>query len=117
MVLNGLDNPQMFYTALLIENIILAETICEYEDLLLKTFGNLEYNKKLEQYKFHYSRLNEFTLNRLYLINKRLQTNISNIDNKEIRLLADEAKEEMPKIQQEIERVINILQNQNKSTP
>ena len=117
MVLNGLDNPQMFYIALLIENIFMAETICAYEGLLLKTIDNLEENKKLEQYKFHYSRLNEFTLNRLYLINKSLQTNIFNSDNKEIRLLADEAKEKIPKIQQEIEGVINILQNQNKSTP
>ena len=43
----------------------MAETICAYEGLLLKTIDNLEDNKKLEQYKFHYSRLNEFTLNRL----------------------------------------------------
>jgi len=117
MVLNGLDNPQMFYIALLIENIFMAETICAYEGLLLKTIDNLEDNKKLEQYNSHYSRLKESTLNRLYLINRSSQANISNIDNKEIRLLADEAKEEMHKVQQEIEGVIIILQNQNKSTP
>ena len=117
LVLNGLDNPQMFYLALLIENILMAEIICSYEGLLLKTFDNLEDNKKLEQYNFHYSRLKESTLNRLYLINRSSQTNISNIDNKEIRLLADEAKEEILKVQQEIEGVINFLQNKTKSTP
>ena len=101
----------------MIENIFMAETICAYEGLLLKTIDNLEDNKKLEQYNSHYSSLKESTLNRLYLINRSSQTNISNIDNKEIRLLADEAKEEMHKVQQEIEGVINILQNQNKSTP
>lgn len=117
MVLNGLDSPQMFYMALLIENIFTAETICAYESLLLKTFDNLEDNNKLEQYNIHYSRLKESTLNRLYLINRSSQTNISNINNKEIRLLADEAKEEMLNVQQEIEGVINILQNKTKSTP
>jgi hypothetical protein len=117
MVLNELDNPQMFYIALLMENIFMAETICAYEGLLLKTFDNFEDNKKLEQYNFHYSRLKESTLNRLYLINRSTQANISNINNKEIRLLADVAKEEMLKVQKEIEGVMNILQNQNKSTP
>jgi hypothetical protein len=117
MVLNGLDSPQMFYMALLIENIFTSETICAYESLLLKTFDNLEDNNKLEQYNIHYSRLKESTLNRLYLINRSSQTNISNINNKEIRLLADEAKEEMLNVQQEIEGVINILQNKTKSTP
>jgi hypothetical protein len=116
-VLYGLDNPEMFHITLLIENIFLAETICTYESLLLKTLDNLEEYKKLEQYNFHYSRLKESTLNRLYLNYKSTQINISNINDKEIIKLADKAKEEMLKILQEIEGVITILQNQNRSTP
>ena len=54
IVLNGLDNPEMFQITLLIENIFLAETICTYESLLLKTLDNLEEYKKLEQYNFGY---------------------------------------------------------------
>ena len=73
--------------------------------------------KKLEQYNFHYSRLKESTLNRLYLNYKSTQTNIANIDDKEIIKLAAKAKEEMLKVLQEIEGVITILQNQNRSTP
>ena len=117
IVLNGLDNPEMFQITLLIENIFLAETICTYESLLLKALDNLEEYKKLEQYNFHYSRLKESTLNRLYLNYKSTQTNIANIDDKEIIKLADKAKEEMLKVLQEIEGVITILQNQNRSTP
>ncbi len=117
IVLNGLDNPEMFHITLLIENIFLAETICAYESLLLKTLDNLEQNKKLEQYNFHFSRLKESTLNRLYLNYKSTQTNIASIDDKEIIKLADEAKKEMLKVLQEIEGVITILQNQNRSTP
>ena len=113
IVLNGLDNPEMFQITLLIENIFLAETICTYESLLLKALDNLEEYKKLEQYNFHYSRLKESTLNRLYLNYKSTQTNIANIDDKEIIKLADKAKEEMLKVLQEIEGVITILQNQN----
>jgi hypothetical protein len=107
----------MFHITLLIENIFLAETICTYESLLLKTLDNLEEYKKLEQYNFHYSRLKESTLNRLYLNYKSTQINISNINDKEIIKLADKAKEEMLKVLQEIEGVITILQNQNRSTP
>jgi hypothetical protein len=116
-VLYGLDNPEMFHITLLIENIFLVETICTYESLLLKTLDNLEEYKKLEQYNFHYSRLKESTLNRLYLNYKSTQINISNINDKEIIKLADKAKEEMLKVLQEIEGVITILQNQNRSTP
>jgi len=112
IILNGLDNPKMFHITLLIENIFLAETICAYESLLLKTLDNLEENKKIEQYNFHYSRLKESTLNRLYLNYKSTQTNIANIDDKEIIKLADKVKEEMLKVLQEIEGVITILQNQ-----
>ncbi len=115
MVLNGLDNPQMFHITLLIENIFLAETICAYESLLLKTLDNLEENKKLEQYNFHYSRLKEATLKRLYLNFTNTQTNIANIDDKEILQVADRAKEEMMIILQQIEGIITILQNQTRS--
>ena len=117
IVLNGLDNPKMLHITLLIENIFLAETICAYESLLLKSLDNLEENKKLEQYNFHYSRLKESTLKRLYLNYQRTQTNIANIDDKEIIQLADKAKEAMLKVLQEIEGVITILQNQNRSAP
>jgi hypothetical protein len=117
IVLNGLDNPKMFHVTLLIENIFLTETICAYESLLLKTLDNLEENKKIEQYNIHYSRLKESTLNRLYLNYKSAQTNIANIDDKEIIQFADKAKEAMLKVLQEIEGVITILQNQNRSAP
>ena len=117
IVLDGLDNPQMFHITLLIENIFLAETICAYESLLLKTLDSLEENKKIEQYNFHYSRLKESTLIRLYLNYKSIQTNIAKIDDKEIIQLADKAKEAMLKVLQEIEGVIAILQNQTRSAP
>ena len=107
----------MFHITLLIENIFLAETICVYESLLLKILDNLEENKKLEQYNIHYSRLNESTLNRLYLNYKSTQTSIANIDDKEILQSADKAKEAMLRVLQEIEGVITILQNQNRSAP
>jgi len=117
IVLDGLDNPQMFHITLLIENIFLAETICAYESLLLKTLDSLEENKKIEQYNFHHSRLKESTLIRLYLNYKSIQTNIAKIDDKEIIQLADKAKEAMLKVLQEIEGVIAILQNQTRSAP
>ena len=117
IVLNGLDNPKMFHITLLIENIFWAETICAYESLILKSLDNLEENKKLEQYNFHYSRLKESTLNRLYLNYQSTQTNIANIDDKEIIQFADKAKEVMLKVLQEIEGVIAILQNQTRSAP
>lgn len=117
IVLNGLDNPKMFHITLLIENIFLAETICVYESLLLKILDNLQENKKLEQYNIHYSRLNESTLNRLYLNYKSTLTSIANIDDKEILQSADKAKEAMLRVLQEIEGVITILQNQNRSAP
>ena len=117
IVYNGLDDSEMFHINLLIENIFLAETICAYESLLLKGLDNLEENKKLEQYIFHYTRLKESTLNRLYLNFKSTQTNIANIDDKEIKILAGKAKEEMLIVLQEIQGVINILQNQNRSIP
>ena len=117
IVLNGLDNPKMLHITLLIENIFLAETICAYESLLLKSLDNLEENKKFEQYNFHYSRLKKSTLKRLYLNYQRTQTNIASIDDKEIIQLADKAKKAMLKVLEEIEGVITILQNQNRSAP
>lgn len=117
IILNGLDNPKMLHITLLIENIFLAETICAYESLLLKTLDSLEENKKLEQYDFHYSRLRESTLNRLYLNYKSIQINIAKIDDKEIIQLADKAKEAMLMVLREIEVVITILQNQTRSAP
>jgi hypothetical protein len=117
IILNGLDNPQILHMSLLMENIFLAETICAYESLLLKTLDGLEENKKLEQYNFHYSRLKESTLNRLYLNYKSIQINIAKIDDKEIVRLADKAKEAMLTVLQEIEVVMTILQNQTRSAP
>ena len=117
IILNGLDNPQILHMSLLIENIFLAETICAYESLLLKTLDRLKENKKLEQYNFHYSRLKESTLNRLYLNYKSIQINIAKIDDKEIVRLADKAKETMLTVLQEIEVVMTILQNQTRSAP
>lgn len=116
IVISGLDNSQIFHITLLIENIFLIETICAYESLLLKTFDNLEENKKLEQYYFHYTRLKESTLERLYLNYKSTIANIANIEDKDIIQSAEKAKVEMLKVLQEIEKVITLLQNQNRST-
>ena len=113
LVLKELNNPQLFHITLLIENIFLAETICAYEGLLLKSLDNLKENKKLEQYNFHYSRLKESTLNRLYLNYQSTQTNIANIDDKDIIQLADKAKKEMLSVLQQIKGVITILQKIN----
>ena len=117
IVLNGLDNPQIIHITLLIENIFLAETIFAYESLLLNTLNNLEENRKIEQHNFHYLRLKESTLNRLYLNFKSTQSNIANIDNKEILQLAEKAKDSMLRALQEIKKSITILGNQNRSTP
>ena len=117
MVLNGLDNPQIIHITLLIENIFLAETIFAYESLLLNTLNNLEENRKIEQHNFHYLRLKESTLNRLYLNFKSTQSNIANIDNKEILQLAEKAKDSMLRALQEIKKSITILGNINRSSP
>jgi len=116
IVINGLDNSQIFHITLLIENIFLIETICAYESLLLKTLDYVEKNKKLEQYNFHYTRLKESTLEILYLNYKSTIANIANIDDKDIIQSADKVKEEMLKVLQEIEKIITLLQNQNRST-
>jgi hypothetical protein len=117
IVLNGLDNPQIIHITSLIEHILLAETIFAYESLLLKTLNNLEENKKKEQYNFHYLRLKESTLNRLYLNFKSTQSNIAKIDNKEILQLAEKSKDAMLRALQEIKKSITILGNQTKNTP
>ena len=117
IVLNGLDNPQLIHITSLIDHIFLAETIFAYESLLLKTLNNLEENKKKEQYSFHYLRLKESTLNRLYLNYKSTQSNIGNIENKEILRLAEESKDAMLRALKEINNSISILGNQTKSTP
>ena len=117
IVLNGLDNPQIIHITLLIENIFLAETIFAYESLLIKTLNNLEENKRIDQHNFHYLRLKESTLNRLYLNFKSTQSNIANIDNKEILQLAGKANDAMLRALQEIKKSITILGNENRSTP
>ena len=116
IVINGLDNSQIFHITLLIENIFLIETICAYESLLLKTLDNLEGNKKLEQYNFHYTRLKESTLERLYLNYKSTIANIANLEDKDILQSAYKAKEKMLKVLQEIEKIITLLKNQIRST-
>ena len=116
LVLKELNNQQMFHITLLIQNIFLAETICAYESLLLKSLDNLAENKKLEQYNFHYSRLKESTLKRLYINYQSTQTNIAKIGDKDIIQLADKAKEEMLKVLRQINGVISILQKRNTNT-
>jgi hypothetical protein len=117
IVLNGLDNPQIVHVTSLIEHIFLAETIFAYESLLLKKLNNLEENKKKEQYNFHYLRLKESTLNRLYLNFKSTQSNIAKIDNKEILQLAEKSKDAMLRALQEIKKSITILGYQTGNTP
>jgi hypothetical protein len=117
ILLDGSDKPQQIYVALLIENILMIETICTYEALLLRTLDSIEGKNKNEQYDFHHSRLKKSTLKRLYLTNRSIQSNIDNIDNKEISVLAMVAKEELVKVQKRIEEVISTLQLQTRSTP
>ena len=117
LLLDGSDNPQQFHVALLVENILIVETICTYEAILLRSLDNIEETNKNEQYDFHHPRLKESTLKRLYLTNRSLQASIDNINNKEILVLAMVAKEELIKVRKRIEEVISLLKIQTRSAP
>jgi len=109
--LNELDNLEMCHITMLMENILLVETICMYEGILLGSMPNIEKGKILEQYKAHHSQLKEDILQRLYLNYKGTQSCATNIDDKIILEFADKAKEQMQTILRVIEEVIKILQS------
>ena len=112
MVLNEPDNPEDMHLKMLIENILLIETICMYESLLLNTFESIEEGEKIDQYKLLYSRLKKDTLKRLYLNFKSTQTNFMSIEDSEISELSVSVKKEMLRVLRIIEEVISTLQNQ-----
>ena len=110
--LNELDNLEMCHITMLMENILLVETICMYEGILLASMSNIEKGKMLEQYKVHHSQLKEDILKKLYLNYQGTQSCALNIDDKIILEFADKAKQEMQTTLRVIEEVIKILQSQ-----
>ena len=55
--LNELDNAEMCHITMLKENILLVETICMYEGIILGSMPNIKKEKIFEQYKVHHSQL------------------------------------------------------------
>jgi hypothetical protein len=96
--LNELDNAEMCHITMLKENILLVETICMYEGIILGSIPNIEDGKKLEQYTLHHSQLKEDIF-----------------EDKTVLEFADNAKEEMQTTLRVIEEVIKILQSQIKT--
>ena len=96
------------------ENILLVETICMYEGILLGSMPNIEKGKVLEQYKVHHSQLKKDILKKLYVNYQGTQSCATNIDDKIILELADKAKAEMQTTLRVIEEVIKLLQSQIK---
>ena len=116
MALNEPDNPEDMHIKMLIENVLLIETICMYESLLLNTFESIEEREKIDQYKLLYSRLKKDTLKRLYLNFKSTQTNFMSIEDNEISELSVSVKKEMLRVLRIIEEVISTLQSQIQGT-
>lgn len=112
--LNELNNLEMCHITMLMENILLVETICMYEGILLGSMPNIEKEKKLEQYKLHHSLLKKDILKRLYLNYQGTQSCTANINDKIISEFADKAIQEMQTTLRVIEEVIDILQGQIK---
>ena len=110
--LNELDNAEMCHISMLKENILLVETICMYEGIILGSIPNIEDGKKIEQYTLHHSQLKEDILNRLYLNYQSTQSCSANIEDKIVLEFADKAKEEMQMTLRVVEEVIKILQSQ-----
>ena len=108
-----LDDKGMCRISLLEENILLIETICMYESILLGAMKYLEDGKKREQYNLHYTLLKDDILKRLYLNYKSFQSNYVNLDDKLFLEVADRAKEEMITALRLIEEVIKVLQRQD----
>jgi hypothetical protein len=113
--LNELDIAEMCHITMLMENILLVETICMYEGILLGSMPNIEKGKIFEQYKVHHSQLKGDILNRLYVNYQGTQSCAANIDDKIILEFADKAKEEMQTTLRVIEEVIKILHSQIKT--
>lgn len=110
--LNELDIAEMCHINMLMENILLVETICMYEGIILGSMPNIKKGKIFEQYKVHHSQLKMDILNRLYLNYQGTQSCSANIEAKIVLEFADKAKEEMQTTLRVIEEVIKILQSQ-----
>jgi hypothetical protein len=110
--LNATAKNGRCHISILAENILLVETICAYESILLGTINDIRETKKQEQFSLHHARLKEDILERLYLNYKSFQSNYAKIDDKLILEVADRAKEEMVIALQVVEHVIHILQPQ-----
>jgi hypothetical protein len=108
--LNELDSKRIHPVNMLIENILLVETICMYEGIILGSTKNMQEAKKQEFYDLHLEQLQNDIMNRLYLNYQSTQSNISNIGDEAVLQIADQAKQEMQKTLRLIEEVIKILQ-------
>ena len=112
VVLNEPEDSENLHITMLIENVLLIETICMYESLVLNILESIEEGKKNDQYKMLYSRLNKDTLKRLYLNFKSTQTNMVTIKDDEISKLSAPVKKEMLRVLRIVEEVIETLQGQ-----
>lgn len=94
---------------LLQEHILMVETICKYESVLLGTMKDLEESQKAEQYAYHHTLVKEDVLNRLYLNYQRFQSTYAGIDDKLFLEIADRTEEEMIQALRIVEKVIKLL--------
>ena len=111
-VLNEENSLEGVYIHLLMENIFLIETICTYESLFLGTLESLAAEKKKEQYRLHYTRLEKDTLKRLYQNFKSTQSNFARIENKDINLLSGNVKKESLRVLSVVEAVIKVMKSE-----
>ena len=117
LVLSDNNNRQICHINMLLENLFLTATICNYESILLNAFAGMQDQQKVEQYRLHHSRLKQDTLRKLYVNFQSTQSNFTNIDDQDILKLSDAVKEDMLKVLSLIEEVINIMQGQIRDIP
>ena len=117
LVLGDNNNQQICHINMVLENLFLTATICNYESILLNGFAGMQDRQKVEQYRLHHSRLKQETLRKLYVNFQSTQSNFNSIDDQEISELSDAAKEDMLKVLSLIEEVIDIMQDQIRDIP
>jgi len=117
LVLNDNNGRQICQINMLLENLLLTASICNYESILLNAFAGMQDRQKVEQYRLHHSRLKQDTLRKLYVNFQSTQSNFTNIDDQEILGLSDAVKEDMLKVLSLIEEVIDIMQDQIRDIP
>ena len=117
LVLSDNNNRQICHINMLLENLFLTATICNYESILLNAFAGMQDGQKVEQYRLHHSRLKQDTLRKLYVNFQSTLSNFTNIDDQEILELSDAVKEDMLKVLSLIEEVIDNMQDQIRDIP